>query len=147
MRRKSILASAARRPPWSRSSARPRRAPTTTTGARSDRLKADLKGFGEVPAVSTAARGSFRAVLSEDESEIAYRLDYAGLQGNVLQAHIHVGDHHTNGGISVWLCGNPARLRGQPARRHADLRRRRRAMDPRRRERSPPPTSSARPGS
>ena len=58
-----------------------------------------------MPAVSTAARGSFRAVLSEDESEIKYRLDYAGLQGNVLQAHIHVGDHHTKGGISVWLCG------------------------------------------
>jgi hypothetical protein len=23
-------------------------------------------------------------------------------------SHIHFGDHHTNGGISVWLCGNPA---------------------------------------
>ena len=74
-------------------------------GRKSRRLKADLKGFGEVPAVSTAARGSFRAVLSEDESEITYRLDYAGLQGEVRQAHIHVGDHHTTGGISVWLCG------------------------------------------
>jgi len=74
-------------------------------GRRSHRLKADLKGFGEVPAVSTGARGSFRAVLSEDESEITYRLDYAGLQGEVRQAHIHVGDHHTTGGISVWLCG------------------------------------------
>lgn len=80
-------------------------------GRWSRRMKADLKGFGEVPAVSTPARGSFRAVLSEDESEIKYRLDYAGLQGEVRQAHIHVGDHHTNGGISVWLCQtatNPA---------------------------------------
>ena len=80
-------------------------------GSRSRRLKADLKGFGEVPAVSTAALGSFRAVLSEDESEITYRLNYADLQGEVRQAHIHVGDHHTNGGISVWLCqtaANPA---------------------------------------
>ena len=77
-------------------------------GRRSRRLKADLKGFSEVPAVSTAARGSFRAVLSEDESEIEYRLDYSDLQGTVLQSHIHVGAHHTNGGISVWLCGNPS---------------------------------------
>ena len=77
-------------------------------GSRSRRLKADLKGFGEVPAVSTPARGSFRAVLSQDESAIEYRLDYSDLQGTVLQSHIHVGAHHTNGGISVWLCGNPS---------------------------------------
>jgi hypothetical protein len=77
-------------------------------GHRARRLKADLRGFGEVPAVSTAARGSFRAVLSEDESEITYRLDYADLQGTVTQSHIHVGAHHTNGGISVWLCGTAA---------------------------------------
>jgi hypothetical protein len=86
-------------------------------GGRSRRLRADLKGFGEVPAVSTAARGAFRAVLSEDETEIAYRLDYAGLQGEVRQAHIHVGDHHTNGGISVWLCQtatNPAPVVSTP---------------------------------
>ena len=36
-----------------------------------------------MPAVSTAARGSFRAVLSEDESAIEYRLDYSDLQGTV----------------------------------------------------------------
>ena len=108
MRSKSILASAA--------VAAALIAAVGTTAASHDgdhgrkerRLKADLRGFGEVPAVSTAARGSLRGVLSEDESEITYRLDYAGLQGNVLQAHIHVGDHHTNGGISVWLCGNPS---------------------------------------
>lgn len=69
------------------------------------RLKADLKGFGEVPVVSTAAHGTFRAVLSKDESEIEYELDYSDLQGTVTQAHIHLGDRHTTGGISVWLCG------------------------------------------
>ncbi len=72
------------------------------------RLKAELRGFGEVPAVSTAARGSFRALLSADETEIAYRLDYSDLQGTVTQSHIHMGAHHTNGGISVWLCGTAA---------------------------------------
>jgi hypothetical protein len=75
---------------------------------RGRRLKADLRGLREVPAVSTAARGSFRALLSEDESQIEYRLDYSDLQGTVTQSHIHLGAHHTNGGISVWLCGTAA---------------------------------------
>ena len=69
------------------------------------RLTADLKGIREVPAVSTSARGSFRALINTDETEIAYRLDYSDVEGTVTQAHIHVGAHHTNGGISVWLCG------------------------------------------
>ncbi len=74
-------------------------------GRRSRRLKADLKGIREVPVVSTSAHGSFRAVINSDETEIAYRLDYSDLEGTVTQAHIHVGDHHTNGGVSLWLCG------------------------------------------
>jgi hypothetical protein len=73
------------------------------------RLKAELRGFSEVPAVSTPARGSFRAVLSKDKTEIEYRLDYSDLEGTVLQSHIHVGARHTTGGISVWLCGTADR--------------------------------------
>ena len=75
---------------------------------RERRLKADLRGFNEVLTVSTPARGSFRAVLSKDESEIRYSLQYSPLEGTVTQAHIHFGDHHMNGGISVWLCGTEA---------------------------------------
>ena len=108
MRSKSILASAAVAAALIAAVGTTAASHDDEHGRKERRLKADLRGFGEVPAVSTAARGSLRAVLSEDESEITYRLDYAGLQGNVLQAHIHVGDHHTNGGISVWLCGNPS---------------------------------------
>lgn len=77
----------------------------------SRRLKADLGGFSEVLTVSTTGRGSFRAVLTADETEIQYRLDYRDLVGTVTQSHIHLGDHHMNGGISVWLCQtatNPA---------------------------------------
>jgi len=69
------------------------------------RLKADLRGFNEVATVSSAAHGSFYAVLSKDETSIEYRLRFSGLEGSVTQSHIHFGDHHTNGGISVWLCG------------------------------------------
>jgi len=73
-------------------------------GSRSQ-LTADLKGLGEVPIVATSGRGSFRAVISPDETEISYSLNYSGLEGTVTQSHIHVGEHHTSGGISVWLCG------------------------------------------
>jgi hypothetical protein len=68
-------------------------------------LRAELKGVREVPVVATSAHGSFRAVINADETEIAYRLDYSDLEGTVTQSHIHVGDHHTSGGISLWLCG------------------------------------------
>lgn len=73
-----------------------------------NRLTADLKGLGEVPIVASSGRGSFRAVINPDETEISYRLDYSDLEGTVTQSHIHVGDHHTSGGISLWLCGTPA---------------------------------------
>lgn len=70
------------------------------------RLTAELSSFNEVPmTLSTPASGSFRAVLNKSQTEITYRLDYANLTGTVTQAHIHLGDRHVAGGISVWLCG------------------------------------------
>ncbi len=76
------------------------------------RFEADLKGINEVGtgigAVSTTASGSFRATLSEDGTTISYRLRYTGLEGDITQAHIHVGQFHTAGGISVWLCKTDA---------------------------------------
>jgi hypothetical protein len=66
-----------------------------------------MSGFEEVPAVSTGASGEFSARISHDETEIAYELSYSGLEGNVTQAHIHIGQAGVNGGISVFLCGTP----------------------------------------
>jgi hypothetical protein len=67
-------------------------------------FRAQLVGFNEVPAVSTAARGQFYAVLNKEETELRYWLSYSDLTAPASQSHIHVGQHHTNGGISVWLC-------------------------------------------
>jgi hypothetical protein len=67
-------------------------------------FKARLRGFQEVPAISTEASGEFRAKLSEDETSIEYKLSYENLSGTVSQGHIHVGQLSVNGGISVWLC-------------------------------------------
>ena len=85
-------------------------------------FRARLSGFNEVHfsagppatlrgAVSSTGRGTFRATLDRRSEAIHYKLTYDGLEGTVTQAHIHFGQHHTVGGITVWLCqtaGTPA---------------------------------------
>jgi len=86
------------------------------------RVRARLSGYQEVHfaagppatlrgAVSTVARGTFRATIDKGGQSIKYRLSYQGLEGTVAQAHIHFGQPSTVGGIVVWLCqtaGTPA---------------------------------------
>ena len=71
-------------------------------------ISESLIGYEEVPSVSTVASGEFRARISDDDTRIDYELSYADLEGAVTQAHIHIGQKGVNGGISVWLCGNPS---------------------------------------
>ncbi|HEY1231795.1 MAG TPA: CHRD domain-containing protein, partial [Candidatus Binatia bacterium] len=54
-------------------------------------LEAHLRGFQEVPVVSTVATGEFRGVIDSTNSSILFDLSYSGIQGKVTQAHIHVG--------------------------------------------------------
>jgi hypothetical protein len=76
-----------------------------------------LSGFQEVPAISTAAGGTFRAAF--DGTTIAWELGYADTSSAVTQAHIHFAQRGVNGGIAVWLCGNtdttPAGVQACPA--------------------------------
>lgn len=86
------------------------------------RVSARLSSFNEVHfsagppatlrgAISTAAKGSFEARIDDALQVINYELTYQGLEGTVTQAHIHFGQRHTVGGITVWLCqtaGTPA---------------------------------------
>ena len=65
-----------------------------------------LDSYQEPPSISSVGKGSFRAELSKDGDSISYRLSYSGLEGNVAQAHIHLGQADVNGGISVFLCTN-----------------------------------------
>jgi hypothetical protein len=68
-----------------------------------------LSGYEEVPqSFSTPANGEFAARVDRGSESIEWRLTYSGFETNVTQAHIHFGQRHTNGGISVWLCGTPA---------------------------------------
>ena len=65
-----------------------------------------LTGYEEVPAISTEGNGTFRARIDRRDHVILYRLSYSDLEGDVTQAHIHLGQRAVNGGISAFLCSN-----------------------------------------
>jgi len=69
-------------------------------------VSADLIGFQEVPALSTVAKGHFRAWIDTKANTITYRLSYDALEGTVTQSHVHFGQKSVNGGISFFLCSN-----------------------------------------
>jgi hypothetical protein len=69
-------------------------------------LKLLLNGVKEVPVVSTTGTGSFAVNLAQDGTSISYVLKYELLEGDITQAHIHIGPEQNTGGISVWLCSN-----------------------------------------
>jgi hypothetical protein len=74
-----------------------------TGAAEGGTFKADLIGYEEVPAISTAATGEFRAKVGSGPV-INYTLTYSDIQ-NAFAAHIHLGQKGVNGGVSAFLCG------------------------------------------
>lgn len=76
--------------------------------AHAETMHARLSGYQEVPAVSSPGSGEFRAKIDKRRQTIDYELSYDGTEGKVFMAHIHVAQAGVNGGIVVWLCGNPA---------------------------------------
>jgi len=73
---------------------------------RGGNVRAKLSGYNEVPSISTAAKGQFRAKIDREDRTIDYELSYEGIEGGAATAsHIHLGQRHTNGGVSAFLCG------------------------------------------
>ena len=70
-----------------------------------DKIRAKLTGKQEVPYVSTPGSGTFVAEALAN-GDIHYELTYSGLQADVTQAHIHIGQRGANGAIAIWLCGS-----------------------------------------
>jgi len=69
-------------------------------------FKAELKGFEEVPSISSTGSGEFRARVSKDETSIEFELTYEDLEGTATtQAHVHLGQKGAVGGVSFFLCG------------------------------------------
>ena len=82
----------------------------TAAPAQAELRTATLRGYQEVPAVSTQAVGLFAAFVSDEA--ISYTLTYLDLEGgSVNAAHIHFGQHDVNGGIVIHFCGTG----GKPA--------------------------------
>lgn len=75
-------------------------------GDHDDDARTKLRGYEEVPAISTDGKGNFRAEISQRKQNLEYRLEYSRLSAPVQQAHIHFGQFSVNGGISVFLCTN-----------------------------------------
>ena len=65
---------------------------------------AHLKGRNEVPVRDTKAAGNAVFHLSEDGTELSYKLIVANID-NVVQAHIHLGPAGANGPIVAFLYG------------------------------------------
>jgi hypothetical protein len=86
---------------------------TTALAGGGKEVREKLTGLQEVPVVLTGAEGKFKARIFSDRIE--YTLRYEDLEGDVTQAHIHIGQRLANGGISVWLCGNPSATVTPPA--------------------------------
>jgi hypothetical protein len=83
----------------------------TSAGAhgkkRPEIFRAWLTGYDEAPStLSSPAHGFLRAIVDEDEQTIQYWLTYDGFVNTVAQSHFHFGQHHSVGGISVFLCTN-----------------------------------------
>jgi hypothetical protein len=75
----------------------------------SRRFAESLNGLKEAAAVvSTTGSGTFRATINRDETEISYLLTFKDLEGDIRQAHIHIGLPQNSGGIVLWLCDSEA---------------------------------------
>jgi len=80
-------------------------------------LNTRLKGHEEVPSVSSAATGRFKAQIDKASNTLRYEISYTGLEGDVRQSHVHIGQRGVNGGITLWLCQttfNPSPVASTP---------------------------------
>lgn len=70
----------------------------------SNRFRAGLTGYEEVPAVSTTGTGTVRLEIQGEA--IAYAINYSAIEGGAaLASHIHFGQRSVNGGVIAFLCG------------------------------------------
>lgn len=67
-----------------------------------------LDGLQEVPSVSTRANGSLYLRVDRSKGEIKFTLHTSQLEGELWQAHLHLGRSRTNGGVVAFLCGTVA---------------------------------------
>ena len=55
--------------------------------------------------------------LDKASNTLRYEISYTGLEGDVRQSHVHIGQCGVNGGITLWLCQtsfNPSPVASTP---------------------------------
>ena len=80
-----------------------------------DQVAARLRGFEEVPPISTGAQGFFLGTFNAASTALDYTVVYFDLQGTVTQSHIHIGQGGVNGAVVLFFCTNLAPPAGVPA--------------------------------
>lgn len=75
---------------------------STSSQAASATFTTPMSGAEEVPAVDTHARGVATFQLSNDGTELSYRVIASNID-DVHMAHIHLGAAGATGGVVVWL--------------------------------------------
>jgi hypothetical protein len=83
----------------------------TAIAASNKNFGAHLKGQHEVPANQSRAQGQATFQLSDDGTELHYKLNVANIE-NVFQAHIHMAPEGVNGQIVAWLYPSTANAPG-----------------------------------
>ena len=76
-----------------------------TAADEGTRLRADLVGTQEVPALFRPGSASFEARVLDNDTRIVFELTYEQLSAPPLVAHVHFGQRSVNGGVSFFLCG------------------------------------------
>jgi len=75
--------------------------------AHAEKFALKLVGFQETPlTLSSPASGEFEATISPNDDSITWELSYRDFPTAVQQAHIHLGQRATTGGVSIFLCSN-----------------------------------------
>ncbi len=74
---------------------------------QSNVFRTRLSGFGEVPPILADGEGTFVGTLSDDGNSMDWTLDWTGLTGPALVAHIHFGPPQNTGTPVVFFCGGP----------------------------------------
>ena len=70
------------------------------------RVKANLGGYQETPAISSTGTATFVATIDDEAQTIRYTLVLNNLEGgSTLFAHIHFGQRSVAGGVAAFLCG------------------------------------------
>jgi hypothetical protein len=91
------------------------------TPANAEEFNAKMAGFHEAPTsiFSANGQGTLHLDLDKQARTISFKETFSGLTSPVTQSHIHLGEIHQAGGVTVFFCTNlnngPAGTQACPA--------------------------------